>query len=212
MKLLKYFPIFIFIIFSFSLFTTISVAAAPPLLKSLNDKKSDYISPAGKGTVENVSQVVKITIDIVRWAYTIFFIIAVFMILMAAYTYLTAQANPEKITKATNQIIWASVAIAVALIAVSVNVIVRSFIGGNGGGGGGTPTSPTYNSSQTGGAFKDNPNVHSVNLPTYNSSQTGEAFKDNPNVHSVNLPTYNSSQTGGAFKDNPNVHSVNLPQ
>lgn len=55
---------------------------------------------------------------IVQWTYTIFFVVAVLFILIAAFNFLTAQGDPTKINSAKNQILWACVAIAIALIAV----------------------------------------------------------------------------------------------
>ena len=104
----------------------------------------EYLDPLGTGAtdIKTASGVVGIIITIVQWTYTIFFVIAVFMILMAAYTYLTAQAEPEKIKNATNQIVWASIAIAVALLAVSISMIVKSIVSPSGGGTNNGQTSP----------------------------------------------------------------------
>ena len=95
--------------------------------------------------IKEFGGVVKIVMEVTRWTYTIFFIIAVLYILFAAYTYLTAQSEPEKIKSATNQIIYAAIAIAVALLAVSINAIVRSIIKPAGTGGEGTGGSPSLN-------------------------------------------------------------------
>lgn len=65
---------------------------------------------------------------IVRWIYIIFFIIAVLFILFAAFTYLTAGGNEETVGKARNMIIYAAVAIIVALLAVGFEAIVRNFL------------------------------------------------------------------------------------
>ena len=65
---------------------------------------------------------------IVKWVYIIFFIIAVLFILFAAFTYLTAQGDPEKVKNARDQIIYAAIAIIVALIAVSVDTIISTFL------------------------------------------------------------------------------------
>ena len=104
----------------------------------------EYLDPLGKGAtgVKTASDVVDIFIRVLGWTYSIFFIVAVFMILMAAYTYLTAQAEPEKIKNATNQIVWASIAIAVALLAVSISMIVKSIVSPSGGGTNNGQTSP----------------------------------------------------------------------
>jgi len=135
--------IFFLISISIIVMTPVYAEPTPVTLPNnvLNPTKID-------SSVEDVPRIVDIVIRIVRWTYTIFFVIAVFMILMAAYTYLTAQAEPEKIKNATNQIVWASIAIAVALLAVSMSMIVKSIVspsgGGTGGGTGSIKTTPTY--------------------------------------------------------------------
>ena len=79
--------------------------------------------------VSSIADVMKILTSIVNIMYTAFFIVAIAFILLAAFTYLTAQDDPEKIKSATRQIMWAAVAIAVALISVGFNQIVKSFLG-----------------------------------------------------------------------------------
>ena len=167
MKLFKKLSIFIFIIIVFNLFVALPVSAAVVgnLEKlSTNKEAYTYINPAGKGPVENVEGVVVILITILKWTYSIFFIVAVFMILMAAYTYLTAQAEPEKIKNATNQIVWASIAIAVALLAVSISMIVKSIVSPLGGGGTGVESS-TYPVNGGQGFSIPASDARSVNTP-----------------------------------------------
>lgn len=65
---------------------------------------------------------------VVRWVYIIFFVIAVLMIIFAAFTYLTAAGNEEKVKKARDMIIYAAVAVAVALLAVGFEQIIRTFL------------------------------------------------------------------------------------
>ena len=65
---------------------------------------------------------------IVSWTYTIFFIVAVFFILVAAFNFLFARGDPEKIKSARSQILWAAVAIAVALISVGAAQIIKTFL------------------------------------------------------------------------------------
>ena len=66
--------------------------------------------------------------QIVRWTYYIFFVLAVYFILIAAFSYLTAGGDPEKLKKAHSSLLWAFVAIAIALISVGAAQIVKSFI------------------------------------------------------------------------------------
>lgn len=58
---------------------------------------------------------------------------AVAFVLLAAYRYLTAAGDPAKVTLANKTLIFAAVAIAIALLARAVPVIVGSFVvqGGN---------------------------------------------------------------------------------
>lgn len=77
---------------------------------------------------QNVSGLVDTFRMIVKWIYTIFFIIAVIYIIAAAFTYLTAGGEAEKVNTAKDQLIYAAVAIAVALLAISFDTIVKNFL------------------------------------------------------------------------------------
>jgi len=78
--------------------------------------------------ISSPEKIIQILNNIVRYTYIIFFIVAVFFILVAAFTFLTAQADPEKIKNARSQILWAVVAIAIALLSVGASKIITSFI------------------------------------------------------------------------------------
>jgi len=70
----------------------------------------------------------KILKPIVQWTYTIFFAVAVLFILVAAFSFLTAKGDPTKINSARSQILWACVAIAIALISVGAAQIIQGLI------------------------------------------------------------------------------------
>lgn len=114
----------------------------PFLIAVAADIKPGTIPSAGQigitqeSPVRDVSGLVGTVADIVSWTYTIFFAVAVIFILFAAFNYLTAQGQPEKIQTAHKMLIWAAVAIAVALLAVGAQAIVKSFLSGG--------TSPVY--------------------------------------------------------------------
>ncbi len=90
------------------------VGAAPPSIPA---------SP-----ITSVTGIVDVINNIVRWVYIIFFILAVLFIIFAAFTYLTAGGDEEKVKKAKDQIIYAAVAIVVALLAVGFQVIISNFL------------------------------------------------------------------------------------
>ena len=83
------------------------------------------IQGVGPTTVGGLIDVLR---GVVRWIYIIFFVVAVMFILFAAFNYLTAGGDAEKITTAKNQLIYAAIAIVVALLAVGFEVIIRNFL------------------------------------------------------------------------------------
>ena len=83
------------------------------------------IQQTGPTTVGGLVDILR---NVVRWIYIIFFILAVMFIIFAAFSYLTAGGDPEQVSKAKSRIIYAAVAIAVALLAVGFEVIIRNFL------------------------------------------------------------------------------------
>ena len=85
---------------------------------------------------------------IISVMFVILIAISVIMVLWAAYLYVTAGDDTEKVHKATKTITYAAVAIVVALIAYGFPSLIASIFGqtssnlfqcSGGGGGGGTP-------------------------------------------------------------------------
>jgi uncharacterized membrane protein len=83
------------------------------------------IAPTGPGTVGGIVGLVG---QVVKWVYIVFFIIAVVMIILAAFSYLFAAGDEEKVKTARSRIIYAAVAIVVALLAVGFESIIRTFL------------------------------------------------------------------------------------
>jgi hypothetical protein len=69
---------------------------------------------------------------VVYYVYIAFFIIAVLFIVLAAYDYLTKSGEPEKIKEVHKKLLYAAIAIVVALLAVGAEAIIREFLGGRG--------------------------------------------------------------------------------
>jgi hypothetical protein len=80
--------------------------------------------------ITSYDQILRVLDNIINIIGTLFFTVAVVFIFYAAYLYLTAAGDPEKLTKAKNQLIYSIVAIAIGLIAFSVTTIVSRFISG----------------------------------------------------------------------------------
>ncbi len=60
--------------------------------------------------------------------FTIFGIAAVFFILYAAFLYLTAAGDPEKVKKASKTLLYAVVAVVVAIIAWSLPLLINNVV------------------------------------------------------------------------------------
>lgn len=145
------------LIFSFLFFTSIpSVLAANsgiPSKVEVPTAKDLGIQPS---PVESATDITDVVIFATKAWYTSFFILAIIFILVAAFKYLTAVGQPEKIKTAHTMLIWAIVAIAVALLSVAAAQIMQTFLKpGGGGGAGGTnipqiEVSPGYKYSPPG--------------------------------------------------------------
>lgn len=63
---------------------------------------------------------------IVGWLFTFLIILSIVFVLLAAFKYLTASGDPEKVKAASHQLIYAAVAIIVAIFARGVPLIIAS--------------------------------------------------------------------------------------
>jgi len=74
---------------------------------------------------------IKIVDKFLGWLFTILIILSAIFIVMAAFYYLTAGGDEEKVKKAKDRLIYAIVAIAIALVATSVKYVVAKLVGAN---------------------------------------------------------------------------------
>jgi hypothetical protein len=105
-----------------------------PLIGFAQDIKPGTIPNAGQLGIEqdspinSVSQGVDILSSVVGWVYRVFFILTVLFVLLAAYKYLTKADDAEKIKEARQQLVYAAIAVVVALLSVGFSAIVDSFL------------------------------------------------------------------------------------
>ena len=78
--------------------------------------------------ISDIQGLYAVVTRILGWVYTLFFVGAALFILFAAFTYLTSGGDPEKVGNAKNQIIYAAIAIVVALLAFALDRIVANFL------------------------------------------------------------------------------------
>jgi len=66
--------------------------------------------------------------SIVNWLFTILLVVAVIFIIFAAFTFVTAGGDPEKVNTARNQVMYALIGVAVALLAKGLVILVQTII------------------------------------------------------------------------------------
>ena len=70
--------------------------------------------------------VMKVLNRIVDWIFSILLVFAAIMIVVAAFYFVTAQGNPDQVTKARNFVLWALIGVLVAFLARGlVNFVVK---------------------------------------------------------------------------------------
>jgi hypothetical protein len=67
--------------------------------------------------------------SLINWFFTVVIIVSVIFLIIAAFTFLTAQGDPEKIRKARQFVIYALIGIAIAVGAIGLVVLVQRALG-----------------------------------------------------------------------------------
>lgn len=83
---------------------------------------------AATTTLEEVDVELILT-KIVNWLIMILLVVAALFIVLAAFTFVTAGGDPEKINTARNQVLYALIGVAVALLAWGLVALVKKIIG-----------------------------------------------------------------------------------
>ena len=82
-----------------------------------------------QGNITSLSGVLNSVCTVFGWAFYFLIALAVLFVIVAAFKYLTAAGDPEKVKSAGATLLYAAIAIAVALLARAVPLIVGSFLG-----------------------------------------------------------------------------------
>lgn len=92
--------------------------------------QSGITTPVAPPTILfNFQTVINILNTAVTWIFTVFLIVAVIFIIVAAFRYLFSGGDAAAIKKATQAVIFAAVAIAVALLSIAIRFVVQQIVG-----------------------------------------------------------------------------------
>jgi cell division protein FtsW (lipid II flippase) len=78
--------------------------------------------------VDSPEKVVDLVNTLAVWLYNILIAASVVMIIIAAFNFLSSGGDQEKVTKARQQIIYAVIAVAVAILATGIIKLVQNFL------------------------------------------------------------------------------------
>jgi heme/copper-type cytochrome/quinol oxidase subunit 2 len=81
------------------------------------------------GQVGSLNDILSLLCTVFMWAFYFLIVLAVIFVLIAAFKYLTAAGDPEKVKGAGNMLLYTAVAVGVALLARAIPLIVGSFLG-----------------------------------------------------------------------------------
>ncbi len=85
-------------------------------------------SPTDTAIGTDTGGIIRFVCSVFNIAFFALLLAAVGFVLLAAYRYLTAAGDPDKVSAANKTLIFAAVAVAVALLARAVPVIVGNFV------------------------------------------------------------------------------------
>lgn len=85
-----------------------------------------------QGHITSIQGVLNTVCIVFDWMFYFLVALAVIFIIVAAFKYLTAAGEAEKVKGAGNTLLYAAVAVGVALLARAVPLIVASFLGASG--------------------------------------------------------------------------------
>jgi heme/copper-type cytochrome/quinol oxidase subunit 2 len=106
------------------------ILVASPSMMALAQQPPPVVPPplGGPGPVQSPDEAIQLLRQVLVWAATIFWILAVLFIFWAAFNYLTARGDQEKADKAKKMLWYAIIAIAIGLMAYALPTFVDRFL------------------------------------------------------------------------------------
>jgi len=96
---------------------------------SLSVFAADEAEEIPESDINDMGSIVELVETLVNWFFWILMAVAVFMLLFAAFNWLTSAGNEEKVTSARKMLIWAIVGIIIALISKGLIEVIKNLVG-----------------------------------------------------------------------------------
>src|SRR5690242_5782849 len=109
---------------------------APAAFAAIPPPPNNIVIPGSNDTgITDTNSIGNSICQLLNYAFYGLILLAIVFVLIAAFKYLTAQGDPEKVKSASKTLIYAAVAVAVGILAQAIPLIVGSFLGLTGGAG-----------------------------------------------------------------------------
>jgi membrane-associated phospholipid phosphatase len=82
-----------------------------------------------QGNIQSVNGILQSLCTVFSYMFYFLIVLSVIFVIVAAFKYLTAAGDPEKVKSAGTMLIYTAVAIGVALLARAIPLVVGSFLG-----------------------------------------------------------------------------------
>lgn len=105
---------------------------ALPALASAQLQNPGGVAPSNvpqNTSINSIQAVLQSVCTVFSWIFVFLLVLAGVFILIAAFKYLTASGNPEKVKSAGTMLIYTAIAVGVALLARAIPYIVATFLG-----------------------------------------------------------------------------------
>ena len=107
-----------------------AIALVAPIFAFAQVNPAPISAPNNINSINQITGSAGIICVIINWIFWLLIVLTIIFVLYAAFLYLTAAGDPEKVKAASHTLLYAAVAVIVALIAKGLPLIVSGFIGG----------------------------------------------------------------------------------
>jgi uncharacterized membrane protein len=107
-----------------------ALALALPVFASAQIQQPPISAPSNINNINQITGNAGILCTIINWVFWLLIVLTIIFVLVAAFKYLTAAGDPEKVKSAGNTLLYAAIAVVVALIAKGLPLLISTFIGG----------------------------------------------------------------------------------
>lgn len=111
-------------IFSLTILSLILFSSVAPLALAAEEAPATVANK-----ISTLADLMDFINKIINWIFTALLVVAVIMVLMAAFQFLTAGGNQETIKKAQNSLLYALIAIVIGALAKGLVLVVTNLLG-----------------------------------------------------------------------------------